>query len=103
VWTNASATEAARRTGTQDQPQLRLVLTPAKGDPVTWTISKPKIGGYYVVQVSAKPWFLQLKDDSARPVLEASGREKLFASAPARNALASRNSAGPSRGLTPSP
>jgi len=79
----------------QDQPQLRLVLTPTKGDAVTWTISKPKAGSYHVVKASDKPWFLLLKDDSARPLMEAAGREKLFATAPKTNALASRKPAGP--------
>jgi hypothetical protein len=37
----------------------------------------------------------QLKDDSAHPLLEAAGREKLFATAPTGNALASRKAAGP--------
>jgi len=60
-----------------------VVLTPIRGDAVTWTISKPRAGGYYVVKASDKPWFLQLKDGSARPLLEAADRAKLFAAAPA--------------------
>ena len=74
---------------------MRRSGAPAKGDAVTWTISKPKAGSYYVVKASDKPWFLLLKDDSARPLMEAAGREKLFATAPKTNALASRKPAGP--------
>jgi hypothetical protein len=73
---------------------MRSAAKGAEGDLVTWTISKPNTGSYYVVNASDEAWFLQVKDDSARPLLGAAGREQLFASALARNALTSRKPAG---------
>jgi len=61
----------------QDQPELSLSLSTKKGQTVTWTLSKPKTGDFHVLKVSDRPWYLELKQWSAKPLLGAAVRDKL--------------------------
>jgi hypothetical protein len=62
-----------------DKPSLRLVLATAKGEPVTWSISKMASGDDYVLKASDKPWYFQLKNYTGKPLLEGAEPDQLFA------------------------
>ncbi len=61
----------------QDQPDLTLRLRNQKGEEVTWTLSKPKTGDFQVLKASDRPWYLELKQWSAKPLLDAAVHDKL--------------------------
>lgn len=63
----------------QDQPELRLTLKDAQGKTAVWTLSKAKSGDIHVLKASDRPWYLELKSWSAKPLLEAAAPDKLLA------------------------
>lgn len=76
--------------GTQAKPEwqldhavLALTLKTAPPAPatVTWTLSKPSSGDYYVLKSSQYPWFFQVDAGTGKQLLDASESGKLFKSA----------------------
>ncbi len=113
VWTEASATpgheidsssvDALARDisslqvqgvlGTQAKPEwqldhaaLALTLKAAQpaGANVTWTLSKPTSGDYYVLKSSQYPWFFQVDSGTGKQLIDASETSKLFKGAAAK-------------------
>jgi hypothetical protein len=61
----------------QDQPLLALRLEKRDGETVLWTLSKPEKGDLHVLKASNRPWYLELEEWNAKPLLEAAARDKL--------------------------
>jgi hypothetical protein len=72
------------------EPRLRLSIADAKATNVTWTLIKPKSGDSHVLKSSDRPWYFELKNWDAKPLLDAAARDKLVVSA-ASAAPAKRN------------
>nr|MBS0019665.1 DUF4340 domain-containing protein [Gammaproteobacteria bacterium] len=61
----------------QDEPLLTLGLEKRDGERVLWTLSKPEKGDRHVLKASNRPWYLELEEWNAKPLLEAAARDKL--------------------------
>jgi Domain of unknown function (DUF4340) len=79
--------------GTQPKPEwqlehasLTLTLKTAQPAPasVTWTLSKPSSGDYYVLKSSQYPWFFQVDSGTGKQLADAGETSKLFKGAAAR-------------------
>jgi Domain of unknown function (DUF4340) len=68
---------AAQAEWQQDAPVLRLTLEDAQGKSVSWVLSKPKSGDFHVLKTSDQAWFFEVKDWSARSLLDAAAQDKL--------------------------
>ncbi len=62
----------------QDQPLLTLGLEKRNGEMVLWTLSKPEKGDLHVLKASNRPWYLELEEWNAKPLVEAAARDKLI-------------------------
>jgi hypothetical protein len=62
----------------QDRPQLHMTLKDAQDQAVTWALSKPKTGDSYVLKASDRPWYFELKEWAAKPLLDAAARDALM-------------------------
>lgn len=61
----------------QAQPLLTLNLKKRDGETVVWTLSKPEEGNTHVLKASTQPWYLELQEWNAKPLLEAAARDEL--------------------------
>lgn len=71
----------------QDQPLLTLSLQQRDGQAIVWTLSQPEGKERYVLKASNQPWYLELEEWNAKPLLEAAAQDKLVVadkSAPAQ-------------------
>lgn len=65
----------------QEPPRLRLTIADAGDKTVTWSIVKPKSGDAHVLKASDRPWYFELKNWDAQPLLDAAARDRLVAQA----------------------
>lgn len=61
----------------QEQPLLTLNIKKRDGATVLWTLSKPEVGDVHVLKAASQPWYLELEEWNAKPLLEAATRDKL--------------------------
>jgi hypothetical protein len=70
---------ASRPEWQQDHPVLTLELKDQKAKTVSWTLSKPLNGDFYVLKSSAQPWFFSVSSAQAKAMIDAGGRDQLIA------------------------
>ncbi|MDE2348622.1 MAG: DUF4340 domain-containing protein [Gammaproteobacteria bacterium] len=64
-----------------DAPAAKLTIGDTSGSTATWTLAKPKSGDFVVLKSSTEPWYFQLTDADAAPLLAAAAPGGLDAAA----------------------